>query len=140
VPMMFARVLGRNTCDVQAETIVMAIKPLKVDQKVPATANPFLAGMPKGSVASSINPEHTSNYAGDATNPLNSPLAVNLPISGGASYTFDSISGNASHNPSLDQSNPDGDLGDPSDPIGHNNVSLNFDNNYGPTMYNENGI
>ncbi len=137
VPMMFASVLGRNTCDVQAETIFMATTPTSVNQDIAATANPFLAGMPAGSTASEINPENTVNYAGTKSNPLNSPMQVNLPISEGEALSFDSISGNASHNPSLQQVNPDGDL---SEEVGHNNVSLNIPNNYGSTMYNQNGI
>jgi Putative Flp pilus-assembly TadE/G-like len=137
VPMMFASVLGRNTCDVQAESIFMATQPISANQTIAATANPFLAGMPAGSTASEINPENTVNYAGTASNPRNSPLQVNIPISEGAAVTFDSISGTASHNPTLQQVNPDGDL---SETVGHNNVSTDATNNYGPTMYSQNGI
>ena len=95
VPMMFARVLGRNTCDVQAETIVMAVQPLNVDQNIPATANPFLSGMPKGSTASEINPHNNPDKAGTTKNPLQMPLVTGIPISDGQILNFDSITGNA---------------------------------------------
>src|SRR3954468_7898137 len=64
VPTMFARVLGRNGVDVQAETIVMAVKPLNVNQDVQGKANPFLSGMPTNSVASKPNPHNNPDYAG----------------------------------------------------------------------------
>ena len=68
----------------KAETIVMITAALNVNQNVPATANPFLAGMPAGSEASNINPHNNPDYAGTASNPKESPLAVAMPISGGA--------------------------------------------------------
>jgi Flp pilus assembly protein TadG len=37
VPLMFARVLGQNTCDVQAETIVQFIPGVHIDDNIPAT-------------------------------------------------------------------------------------------------------
>ena len=54
VPMLFAKVMGRQSCDVKADSIVMVVPPIKVDQNVPGTADPFLAGMPAGSKASEI--------------------------------------------------------------------------------------
>jgi Flp pilus assembly protein TadG len=137
IGLLFARVLGPSTCDVQAETIVMSVKPINVMQNVSAQADPFLAGMPAGSIASEINPANDPDYAGTASNPLQSPIAVNLPINEGDLLTFDSISGTAAHDPSLAYVNPDGDL---SEQIGHNNLSTNYYNNYGPMTYSENGV
>ncbi|HVT91034.1 MAG TPA: TadG family pilus assembly protein [Tepidisphaeraceae bacterium] len=141
IPMLFISLLGFRQCDVNAESIVMVIPPIHVDQFVPADANPFLAGMPAGTKASKINPSPRKipDIAGTASDPKNSPLAVALGISGGATYTFDSIDGTARHDPGLNYYNPDGDTGD-SKGIGHNNSTTVYDNNYGSTMYNENGI
>ncbi len=112
VPLMFARVLGQNTCDVQAETIVEFIPGVHIDDNISATANPYLSGMPAGSVASLNNPHNSPDYAGTATNPLQSPLQVALPLSTGDLLTFDSISGDARHDPNLADYAPDGELDD----------------------------
>jgi hypothetical protein len=137
VPMLFARVLRCSFCDVQAETIVMAVQPLNVSQNIPATANPFLSGMPPGSIGSHINPHNNPDFAGTASGPLQMPLVTSMPITDDQILNFDSITGTAQHDPSLDFSNPDGDL---SEQIGHNNLTTSHSNNYVPTMYNENGI
>lgn len=139
VPMLFGKALGLNDMNVKGESIVMVIPPLDVDQNISAQANPFLSGMPAGSIASRINPAGDPDYAGTATNPLQSPTAVNIPITDGEILNFDSITGTAAHDPTLAYVDPDGDL---SEQIGHNNVSTVFNNNYAPNadMYSENGI
>ena len=116
VPLLLASVIGAGACDVQAETVVMIIPAVSVNQNVPATANPFLAGMPAGSVASLNNPHNSPDYAGAASNPRQSPLAITMPIGTGGEYTFDSIDGTARHDPNLAYFNPDGELSD----INHN--------------------
>ena len=135
--MLLARIMGRNSCDVQAETIVMAVKALSVNQNVQGKANPFLSGMPPGSIASEINPHNNPDHAGDATNPLESPQAVGMPITDGQTVTFDSITGTVSHDPALNLANPDGDL---TEEVGHDNITPTHENNYGSQMYSENGI
>jgi Flp pilus assembly protein TadG len=146
VPLMFAPIIapftGIKTCNVSADVIAMVIPPVNVNQFVPATANPFLAGMPQGTLASVLNPSnrHIPDIAGTASNPMNSPLAVAMPVIAGQPLTFDSIDGDARHDPGLSYSNPDGDISDPNDPIGHNNDTTTYDNNYSSTMANENGI
>lgn len=139
IPMMFASLVGFKMCDVTADVVVMVIPPVNVNQFVPATANPFLSGMPVGTTASAINPSSRkiADVAGTTGTPQNSPLAVALPVSDNQIFTFDSIDGTARHDPSLAYVNPDGDL---SERIGHNNLTTNFDNNYGSKMYNEHGI
>jgi Flp pilus assembly protein TadG len=141
IPMLFMSLLGFRQCDVTAESIVMVIPAVHVDQFVPATANPFLAGMPAGTKASVINPSPRKipDVAGTPSNPKNSPLAVQLAITGDAAYTFDSIDGTARHDPNLNYYNPDGDTSD-SNGIGHNNSTTNYYNNYSSNLYNENGI
>jgi hypothetical protein len=140
VPLLFAPVIGVNSCSVTADSIAMVIPAINVDQDIQATADPFLSGMPAGSIASTPNPANDPDFAGTTSNPRNSPVTVGMPITSGATYTFDSIAGNARHDPNLTTSNPDGDINDPNDPIGHNNMTTVYDNNYGPTMYNDNGI
>jgi hypothetical protein len=109
---------------------------LNVNQYVPATANPFLSGMPYGSSASQINPHNSPDYAGNDKDPRQSPLSVGMPIAGGQGYSFDSISGDARHDPNLAYYSPDGELGD----IGHNNLTTNGGNSYSSTWYDQNGI
>jgi Flp pilus assembly protein TadG len=140
VPMMFASVMGRDACDVQAEAIVMNVGTSSVETDIQATANPFLSGMPQGSVASEINPHNDPDYAGTPSNPMASPQPFGFPISSGEALSFDSLTGNANHDPNLKTSNPDGDLDDTDDPIGHNNLTTSQSGNYTTQMYSENGI
>ncbi len=116
VPLLFARVYGRGFCDVHADAYALMIPGVNVNQTVQATANPFLAGMPRGSVASLNNPHNSPDYAGSPGNWLQSPLVVNMPLVSGTALTFDSITGVAGHDPHLLAYNPDGELSD----IGHN--------------------
>ena len=46
----------QDKCDVTAESYAMLIPKIDVNQNVPGTANPFLAGMPAGSIASHQQP------------------------------------------------------------------------------------
>jgi hypothetical protein len=113
VPLAFGQMIGKGKCDVSAEAIVMVVAPVNVNETVQATANPFLAGMPKGSVASLNNPHDSPDYAGDAKNPRQSPFPVKgMPLVAGAALTFDSIAGTARHDPSLPYFSPDGELSD----------------------------
>lgn len=72
-PLTFLSLLGRDTCRVRAESIAM----LKYNATqlgpngdgtfeyfVPATSNPWLAGMPEGTVANPNNPKKNPDYAG----------------------------------------------------------------------------
>jgi hypothetical protein len=136
VPLLFAKVLGYGSCDVQAESYAMIDPGLNVDQDVPGSANPFLAGMPAGSRASVNNPARNPDVSGTAANPRQSPLAVRMPLIDGEALTFDSIDGQVRHGPSLGDFDPDGELGD----IGHNNPTPSYANNYSSNFFNENGI
>jgi hypothetical protein len=113
VPLAFGQMIGKDSCDVSAEAIILAIAAVNVNETVQATANPFLAGMPKGSAASLNNPHNSPDYAGDRTSPRQSPLPVQgMPLVDGAVLTFDSIAGTARHDPNLPYFNPDGELSD----------------------------
>jgi len=141
VPLTFASIIGQANCDVNAESIVMVTAALDVNQNVPATANPFLAGMPAGSEASNINPHHNPDYAGTASTPKESPLAVAMPVSGGQTLNFDSIDGTARHDPNDPYYNPDGNPND----YGHNILntdpsSASYRNTSTLNAYSQNGI
>jgi Flp pilus assembly protein TadG len=110
VPLLFAKVIGQDKCDVTAESYAMLVPSVNVDQNVPGTANPFLAGMPQGSVASLNNPHNSPDYAGNSGNPKQSPLVVSMPLVEGDSLSFDSIDGTVRHDPSLAYYSPDGEL------------------------------
>ncbi|CAN5573227.1 hypothetical protein BH09PLA1_BH09PLA1_02930 [soil metagenome] len=112
VPLLFAKVIGQENCDVTAESYAMLIPAIDVNQNVPGTANPFLAGMPQGSVASLNNPHNSPDFAGTTSNPRQSPLAVSIPLVEGDQLTFDSIDGIVRHDPNLAYFSPDGELSD----------------------------
>jgi Flp pilus assembly protein TadG len=136
VPLTFASIFGSKSTDLTVESIAMGIGRVNVNQPVAGTANPFLAGMPAGSVASTNNPHKQPDYAGTTSDPKQSPSSVNVPLKDGAILTFDSISGTAQHDPNLASYQPDGQLDD----IGHNNTTPSGSNSYGTTYFNENGI
>ncbi len=137
VPLMFGAIVGKRTVDMTVRSIAMQVPAINVNQNVLATGNPFLAGMPAGSIGSRVNPANDPDVAGSGTNQQNSPDLVAMTVTPGSSLSFDSISGTANHDPNLLYADPDGDL---SEQIGHNNLTTNYYNNYGSTMYNENGI
>jgi hypothetical protein len=136
VSLMLTSLLGLKSCSVTAESVALVSPPIDLDESVPAVGNPFLAGMPAGSVASANNPHQNPDYAGTAGNPRQSPLPINLPLVPGEVLTFDSISGTARHDPGLSMFQPDGEISD----IGHNNATPDGNNSYTSTFYNENGI
>lgn len=112
VPLMFAQLIGRPSLDVAQDAVAMVVPKIEVDQEVLATANPYLAGMPKGTIASVNNPHDSPDYAGNAANPVQSPIAVTMRLTEGAKLTFDSIDGVAAHDPNLASFSPDGELAD----------------------------
>lgn len=136
VPLMFAAAIGRKSCDVNAESISMVVPGTDVDQNVLATSNPFLSGMPAGTMASGTNPHNDPDYAGTAANPKASPNAANMTLVGGQALTFDSISGDARHDPGMSAYSPDGQADD----VGHNNLTTSNAGSKSSVMYNEHGI
>jgi hypothetical protein len=134
VQMIFAKILGFSSCDINN---VSAIATLSGGQSqtytVPATSNPFLAGMPAGSKASLGNPHNNPDTAGTTAAPLQSPIKVGVPIAAGKGLTFDGINGGANNLPSSTLYNADGD---PNTPVYNNfyNNNNGDDNNIG-NMY-----
>jgi hypothetical protein len=107
VPTLFAQLIGRGSCDVTAESISMAIAPKVTDYNVPATANPFLAGMPTGTVASPNNPHNNPDHA-----PYQSPVQVTaFNLTAGAALSFDNIADGANNDYHWSERyQPDGNL------------------------------
>lgn len=110
VPASLARLTSRDSTDISAESVAVRVDHLAVDQNVQATANPFLAGMPAGSVASRNNPHNSPDYAGNSGNPRQSPEAINMRIIPGSVLQFDGIDGVMRHDPNLAYYQPDGQL------------------------------
>lgn len=110
VPTTWGKLARKSGFDVSAESIALRIEPIFVDQNVQGTANPFLAGMPAGSVASLNNPHNSPDYAGTASNPRQSPQAITMRLIPGSSLQFDGIDGVMRHDPNLAFYEPDGQL------------------------------
>jgi Flp pilus assembly protein TadG len=92
IPLIFSRIVGRNTCDINASSVAMLKPGAAMTYDVPATSNPFLAGMPTGSVASVNNPHNSPDYA-----PYQSPVATAISVTPNTTMTFDGISGQATN-------------------------------------------
>lgn len=98
VPLIFGAVLGRKFQSIHATATAAFITPIDVTGDISSAANPWLAGMPNGTVANPNNPHHNPDIAGKS-NPnagyLNpSPTLIsNLPLQPGTAITFASVSG-----------------------------------------------
>jgi Flp pilus assembly protein TadG len=110
IPAGLARLTKKGGFDVSAESIALRIEPIAVDQNVLATANPFLAGMPPGTLASPNNPHNSPDFAGTKNNPRQSPETVGMRIIPGSVLQFDGIDGVMRHDPNLAYYQPDGQL------------------------------
>jgi hypothetical protein len=128
----FCQWLGFGAIDAQAESIAMYTPGIDVNHDVDGRVNPFLVGMPVGTVASLNNPHSNPDRLGTNVPTIGN---VGMPIVPGTQVSFDSISGDVRHDPSLAYYNPDGNLGS----IGHNHNPTNGDM-YGTRYYNEHGI
>jgi Flp pilus assembly protein TadG len=92
VPLLFAKVLGRPTCNVSATSIARLYPGQSERVTVNATSNPFLAGMPNGSSASNDNPHDSPDYA-----PSESPRQTSIAVTPNKAMTFDGINGGANN-------------------------------------------
>jgi hypothetical protein len=107
VPLMFARLLGRGTCDVKARAVCTYSPGIDFQTDVPATSNPWLAGMPSGTIANPGNPANKPDKS-----PAALPKAVTgVPLVAGQALTFDSIDGGANNFSSNTLYTPDGNTG-----------------------------
>jgi Flp pilus assembly protein TadG len=107
IPLTFGHALGRDFCDVKAASIVFFNPAVDIVKDIPSTSNPWLAGMPSGTVANPGNPHNNPDYA-----PTASPQQINgVPLVAGQSLTFDSIDGGANNFQSSTLYTPDGNTG-----------------------------
>lgn len=142
VPLFWASLLGAKGVQIKAEAIAMYVPGENVVHRVEGTANPFLAGTPKGATASEINPHNSVDRAGDAASgDLNkrgqSPTIVPLSVTPGQWIEFDeAATGTVRHDPNLPFFDADGELAD----IGHNNLTTSDAGSKSTKMYSQNGI
>jgi len=107
VPLVFGSLLGQSACEAKCVSISSYSPAVDVQNSVPSTSNPWLAGMPSGTVANPGNPHNNPDYA-----PSASPQQVNgVPLVAGQSLTFDSINGGANNFNSTTLYTPDGNTG-----------------------------
>lgn len=140
IPLTFAGAVSSHT-SAEAREIATAVyvgSP-QITRKVRATANPFLAGMGPGSIASHINPHHNPDYGGDeyAENPADRKASPQrIPAASKMNFTFGAITGTANHDPNDTRFQPDGKFSD----IGHNNTTTSDSNSKTNQFYHENNI
>jgi plastocyanin/Flp pilus assembly protein TadG len=87
-----------KTCDVQATSIAILPNVITQNVTVPATYDPWLAGMPNGSTAS---------Y--DDAAPAESPASIT--VTPGSTITFTNVNGLINHTPSTPTDGPEGQTG-----------------------------
>lgn len=110
MPTMWGKLTKKTHFDIHGETIAIKVDHISVDQNVQATANPFLSGMPAGTLASPNNPHNSPDYAGTTSNPRQSPELIRMPLIDDAVLQFDGIDGVMRHDPNLAFYEPDGQL------------------------------
>lgn len=73
IPLTFARLIGRPDADVRVESIAVMVYNIaanagagngRFDYYIPATSNPWLSGMPPGTIGNANNPAKNPDYAG----------------------------------------------------------------------------
>jgi Flp pilus assembly protein TadG len=109
VPLMWGALIGRSTVDVQSSAVAVLNTQSAQTFDVSAQGDPWLAGMPAGSLAS------YNDYAGtDPDSSLSwkrkqSPKQLTIPVTPGSYITFGSIDGDAAHGPTLGHYDPEGE-------------------------------
>jgi len=108
IPTIFGQLIGINSCNVTVESISMRKDPVAINTDVPATASPYLAGMPVGTVSSMNNPHNNPDSA-----PGQSAVQVTgFTITPGEAMTFDHVAGGANNDIRWSERfNPDGNVG-----------------------------
>jgi hypothetical protein len=104
IPLLLGRAVGPAFCDAKVVAIAMVHPRIEYTFSVPGTSDPYLAGMPPGTNAS------TTDYAGTTDDPKQSPLLVQgIPIIPGTTINF-SFTGAVRNNPNYNNYDPDGNL------------------------------
>lgn len=99
---------GSSFSDLTVTSIARLIPGQEVPMSIPATSNPWLAGMPNGTVANNNgNPHNNPDYA-----PRACPIQIpNITLTAGNVLTFDGINGGANNFPTDVRFNADGNTG-----------------------------
>lgn len=105
----------RGPVTVRAECIAQ-VSGETASSYVSAKSNPWLAGMPNGSVSQNLRPDasHVWDYAGTGPNNASSPGMISLSpanIQAGQAVLFDSVTGTVANDGSTTPVNPDGNTG-----------------------------
>jgi len=115
VETFWAGVFGHRSVDVTAQSTAVYISPVDITSDIPATANPWLAGMPPNTVANAINPHNNPDWSAGTPNKASaSPVFVPLTIVPGTELTFGSVSGYSNNDVNYDPNvnySPDGNFG-----------------------------
>jgi hypothetical protein len=100
--------------------------------EVSAQGDPWLSGMPAGSLASYNDYAGTEPNSTDPRKRKQSPKQITIPVIPGSYITFGSIEGEAAHGPTLGHYDPEGET--------DNIFTHGADSPKGPTPAAENGI
>lgn len=98
IPLLFGALIGRNYQSIHATATAAYITPIDVTGDISSAANPWLAGMPAGTISNPNNPHHNPDIAGKS-NPNKGyldptpTLITDLPLQAGTAITFGSVSG-----------------------------------------------
>lgn len=118
VPLTFMAMFGRPFIDVTAKATVLYVSPIDIQADIKGWENPWLAGMPAGTVANPNNPHNNPDVAGKVNKQYGTvpdPSQITgLPLVGGTALTFGSLSGVANNDVTYDPNvnySPDGNLG-----------------------------
>jgi Flp pilus assembly protein TadG len=122
IPLLFGRVVGVNSCRVTSVAIGVYDPGIQIDLPVPASSNPWLAGMPDGTLANPSPPPNgrRRDRAGPYTdsngvyhaNGESPAQLTGMPIVPGEALSFDAIAGTGQHGSSYEMVGPDGDPND----------------------------
>jgi len=115
VETFFAGIFGRKTVDVSARATATYTSPIDTNYDIPATANPWLAGMPANTIANRVNPHSNPDWsAGTPGKASASPVTVTVPLVPGQELNFGSIAGYSNNDVNYDPNvnySPDGNFG-----------------------------
>jgi Flp pilus assembly protein TadG len=131
IPLIFAKVLGYTTCDVNASSIAL-YSSSSASPYVSTMGNPWLSGEPTGTIGSVTDAGYTTPN-GNSTHPwhhdiagppgtqmasgqyYNSPVQVGVTITPGATVQLTNVTGTGTNDPTLAMSTANGDTnGSPS--------------------------
>jgi len=97
IPLVFAKTIGMASCNITETSIATVTYQSSGTYVAPATGDPWLAGMPRGTTANTYD-----------SAPFNSPAQAPITLTAGANLTFN-FSGTASNQPGNNPYSPDGD-------------------------------